>query len=269
MKTVKIKSIKKLKEKNDRYDLTVPKNSNFFANGILIHNTSGRTGRLLEVKKRNWLHKLLGLYKRKEYKYISGTRRVVIDPKKATAGYHDGQFRGMVHRRIQDAGLREGETLYYEIVGYEDTGRLIMPAHTISDKKLFKKYGSRMTYKYGCEEGKFKVLVYRITITTDSGHVIELPWAQIETRCKELGFDAVPILSGPFILQNKEDLFDICERLSQGNSTLDHEHIREGVVVRIEHPNKIACFKYKSFWFAELEGIIKNDDTYVDPEEIA
>ena len=43
MKLTKIKSIKKISRK-DRYDLTVPKNSNFFANGVLIHNTSGRTG---------------------------------------------------------------------------------------------------------------------------------------------------------------------------------------------------------------------------------
>lgn len=46
MKSVKIKSIKRI-PKNDRYDLTVPKNHNFFANNILIHNTSGRTGFVL------------------------------------------------------------------------------------------------------------------------------------------------------------------------------------------------------------------------------
>lgn len=44
MRKIKIKSIEKLNKPNDRYDLTIPKNHNFFANGILIHNTSGRTG---------------------------------------------------------------------------------------------------------------------------------------------------------------------------------------------------------------------------------
>ena len=40
MEQVKIKSIKKLPYKLDRYDLTINSTHNFFANGILIHNTS-------------------------------------------------------------------------------------------------------------------------------------------------------------------------------------------------------------------------------------
>lgn len=40
MKTLSIKSIKKIKESNKRYDLTIKDNHNFFANGILVHNCS-------------------------------------------------------------------------------------------------------------------------------------------------------------------------------------------------------------------------------------
>lgn len=57
-----------------------------------------------------------------------------------------------------------------------------------------------------------------------------------------------------------------------GDSTFDTKHIREGVVCRIEHPEipvSIQALKYKSFWFCELEGVKKNDDTYVDIEEIS
>lgn len=39
MQEVKIKSIKKI-QRMDRYDLTVSATNNFFANGVLIHNTS-------------------------------------------------------------------------------------------------------------------------------------------------------------------------------------------------------------------------------------
>ena len=39
MQTVKIKSITKI-PKTHRHHLTVPSTSNFFANNILIHNTS-------------------------------------------------------------------------------------------------------------------------------------------------------------------------------------------------------------------------------------
>ena len=40
-KQLRITSIKKI-NKRDRYDLTINSTRNFFANGVLIHNTSGR-----------------------------------------------------------------------------------------------------------------------------------------------------------------------------------------------------------------------------------
>ena len=46
MQIVKIKSIKRIPT-TDRYDLTVNTTHNFFANGILIHNTSGISARVL------------------------------------------------------------------------------------------------------------------------------------------------------------------------------------------------------------------------------
>lgn len=55
----------------------------------------------------------------------------------------------------------------------------------------------------------------------------------------------------------------------RGSSTLDDGHIREGVVVRVEGPGVDFHLKYKSFWFCELEGIAKNKDDYVDPEDIS
>ena len=76
--------------------------------------------------------------------------------------------------------------------------------------------------------------------------------------------------SDPFIYDgDSEKLLQLCERLSQGSSLLDKDHIREGVVLRVEAPNVDTHYKYKSFWFCELEGIAKNSDEYVDPEEIS
>ena len=40
MKTVKIKSIKKINKVNKKYDLSIEDNQNYFANGILVHNCS-------------------------------------------------------------------------------------------------------------------------------------------------------------------------------------------------------------------------------------
>ena len=49
-------------------------------------------------------------------------------------------------------------------------------------------------------------------------------------------------------------------------SLLDSSHIEEGVCLRIEH-DKMEIFKQKSFSFCVLEGIIKEDQNYIDTEE--
>lgn len=247
------------------------------------HGTSGRTGYMKQVKKlgkfKTWWNKHISCkFQTEEYKYVSGTRRVVIDTEKF---YEGTDFRNICHNLIKAAGLAPGETVYYEIVGYDDQGGAIMDSHDIEDKKLKKVYGNKMTYSYGCSneklEGKyagydrpFKVLVYRITRTLNDGSRSELSSQQLIARCKELGLEMVPVLTKPFIYNgNPEKLMETCERLSQGCSKLDEKHIREGVVVRVEMEDIDCNYKYKSFHFCELEQIMKNNDNYVDPEEIA
>lgn len=239
------------------------------------HGTSGRTGYLKKKIKLNWFKKTWNKlfstkYPEAEYKYVSGTRKVVIDPDKSDKGYYKGtDFRNIVHGMFVKSGLKKGETVYYEIVGYDDRGSLIMGTHGIKDKKLKKVYGDKMQYTYGCEPGEYKVLIYRITNTLEDGTCYEMPYNQMIIRAKELEIDIVPHLYGPFIYDDNQDaLMSLCEKLSQGSSTLDEKHIREGVVVRVEAPGHDKGYKYKSFWFCELEGIKKNDDNYIDPEDI-
>jgi len=59
MQQVKIKSIKKLDIKHDRYDLTVNSTKNFFANNILIHNTSFVVSKVLCKKMLKWHERIL------------------------------------------------------------------------------------------------------------------------------------------------------------------------------------------------------------------
>ena len=72
------------------------------------------------------------------------------------------------------------------------------------------------------------------------------------------------VIYRPFRLSN------LVSDLEVGPSTLDHTHIREGVVVRVENPDGTTHFlKAKSYEFKVLEGIIKNNDSYVDMEEVS
>lgn len=257
----------------------IPKNS-IVSVSEKCHGTSGRTGYLSLHKNLNLFQKLwnrtigkLGLsFEEEKYIYISGTRKVVLDPKRTIdTGYYSGKkFRINIHNKIKEAGLFKGETIFYEIVGYDEENQSIMPSHGITDKALKKKYGGRMTYAYGCLLGEYKVLVYRITRTTPDGHTLDLPWYQMVDRCEKLGLQPVPLLEGPFIYDGDVEALRMrCDSLSQGSSTLDASHIREGVVVRVEAPGGSTIgYKWKGYWFAELEGISKNSEDFVDPEEV-
>ena len=177
-----------------------------------LHGTSGRTGHVQVPRKLNWYQQILNdLYtiftgwkaSTAEWMHVSGTRNVILDPKQTQEnGYYSGStFRSQVHRTMS---LRKGETLYYEIVGYDglrDDGssRTIMGSHSVSekskdevDKIIYDRFGPKIDYTYGCTYGQFDVYVYRITHTNEDAEVVELSWDQVVARCKELGFKPVP-----------------------------------------------------------------------------
>jgi len=241
-----------------------------------LHGTSGRTGLIAPKEKKTWRTKflsLIGVNKAPKYQYVSGSRKVVLDTNRPENGfYKDTSFRKEIHDSITKIGLSPGETIYYEIVGYTDQRSPIMGEHGLTDPKLIKKYGKKMIYSYGCEQDSqipYSIYIYRITHVLADGSIHEVPYHQVIFRCKELGLNYVPVLKQPFVYNNnKEELLGLCERLSQGNSTLDSKHIKEGVVVRVEAPGIDTHYKYKGFHFCELEGIMKNNDNYVDLEEV-
>jgi hypothetical protein len=251
-----------------------------------LHGTSGRTGRINAqypfTKWEKFLTSILGrLVKRfnfskdsayTEWEYVSGSRTVILDPDiKEDKGYYKGDtFRQRYHEHIKKIGLRKGEILYYELVGHTDSGGFIMPGYKIRDKKLKKMYGEQMYYNYGCESSECKIYIYRITQVTEDGHEIDLSWAQTVARCDELGLKYVPILEDrPYIHTTQEALLKKLQSFADGPSTLDNSHIREGVVVRVEHPGMIDLLKYKGADFCELESIKKNDINFIDPEDVS
>lgn len=93
-----------------------------------VHGTSARTGRMLRRKTLNSFQKFwnrtigkFGLqFTEEDWCYVTGTRRVVLDPKTVEdKGFYNGDnFRREIHNKIKTIGLHKGETIYYEIVGY-------------------------------------------------------------------------------------------------------------------------------------------------------
>lgn len=257
-----------------------------------VHGTSGRIGNVLSDRKLSFIEKLAKLVGVKvnefEWGYLNGTRRVVIGESKGTQ-FHDPTIRDKA-MKLFEGTLRKGETAYFEIVGFETTGASIMPSVAtakLEDKEFTKQYGAIMTYKYGCAEKESDIYLYRMTLTNEDGQSVDYSWDDLVRRAKEMGVKTVPFLLKTSMkelhLQNvmadtgvtadayneeeaKAALMKLAEKLCKGPSTIDPQHIREGIVVRIDSGLINKSYKHKSFEFKVLEGIVK-DSGVVDAEE--
>lgn len=265
-----------------------------------LHGTSGRCGYLpVDTTTRipKWklfLDKLLWGKKAfyRSYEFVVGSRRVVksIGGNEAENKQHfyDEDLWTKIAKEKFEHKLRKGETVYFEIVGYTLSGELIMPS--VSNKKLEKfmdkkeykefvdKYGDVTTFSYGCDNSildevlgsKYKIFVYRITLTNEDGDSVDYSWEQVKRRCEQLGVNHVPELLKTLFGQQTNDINLInkfVEELTDSESKNFPQHIREGVCIRVENGNMIPLFlKNKSFIFKVLEGIIK-DNNVVDLEE--
>ena len=249
-----------------------------------LHGTSGRIAHVLvdrELTFKDKIAKFFGVaITAKEWKYLNGTRRVVLEETTGTQ-FHDPTIRDKAFNLFK-GNLRKGESVYFEIVGYESTGAAIMPrvdTTKMGDKDFTKRYGKEMAYSYGCAETECAVYVYRITNTNEDGHSVDLTWDDVKKRCDELGANYVPelfvtsldIIDAYSKLNDDRDIENLfvnaIDTAAKGASLLDDSHIREGVCVRIDNVGMTPkVYKHKSFEFKVLEGIIK-DAGIVDMEE--
>lgn len=251
---------------------------------LKMHGTSMRTGYLPK--------KTCKLFGRTYYKYgiVSGTRRTVIED---FGGMHS--FRKCYHDFF-GRHLWKGETVYYEIVGYTDTGEPIMPScdnKALKDETFIAKYGEVSNWSYSCNpEGKemyevplangetymayrtsmpvSQCYVYRMTMTTEEGKVLEYSPEQVRERCKEMCVNTVPLLyRGIVPKENKDEwIIETVEKYNGGVDPIGKTHIREGVVLRILNTPYFYAFKDKNFEFKVLSGIIKTDLSNYDEDRL-
>jgi hypothetical protein len=201
------------------------------------------------------------------YEYVLGTRRAIL-PGDFVRGYTGGYYGNGdpydVAATFLHGKLKQDEIVYGEVVGYLRTGKPLFSQGTSKLKDIQKQYGGEMVFSYGCVEGTARFKVYRIT---QGGR--DLTWFEIKQRATELGVDTVSVIDSGVFNGNRDELNARVETHLEGPSTLDPTHIREGVCLRIESEFGIRIVKAKSWTFGVLEGYIKDDETYVDMEEIA
>lgn len=261
---------------------------------LKMHGTSQRTGYLPKFKK--FKRTLKDILFRKEgtpiydWGYVHGTRRTVMaDFEGLTSFYGSNKFREP-HAKIFEGKLHKGETVYYEIVGFTDNGTPIMGTcvnKKTNDKEFIKKYGEVTTFSYGCETPQSALYVYRMTMTNEDGHVMELTPDYMRYRCEQMGVECCPLLAKarirkegiivddcygesygvPYEGSIGETLKMISEKYYDGPDPIGKNHVREGVVVRVVNRPKFTAFKDKNFYFKVLEGIIKDTSDVPDMEE--
>lgn len=236
---------------------------------LKMHGTSARTSYTIKTKLKKRLFRKPK--KISEWSYVSGSRRVTLNfekNKNSNNGYYGtNNFRQKWHDVISPK-LEKGETIYGEIVGWVDNSTTIMGQceNKKIDKEFVKKYGDITTFSYGCNQGENDFYIYRMTMTNEDGFVVEYPTWYAKLRAEQMGMKFVPIFD-QFIFTTWEDLLERVEKYYGGTDPVGMNHIREGIVIRIENREKFKAYKHKNFEFKVLEGIIKDSADKPDMEE--
>lgn len=282
---------------------------------LKMHGTSQRTGylptlsgysgpmiaRWIAKKDRKWISNKLYNWTWKnikpvygKYGYVTGTRRTVLSDYEG--GYYGSDKFREGHAKTFEGKLWTGESVYYEVVGFTENGVPIMgdcSNRKLNDKEFVKKYGETTRFSYGCEPDGVNapqndIYVYRMTMTTPDGNVIEYTPDFMRYRCEQMGVKTVPVFWKGTIPYTEDDLDSatpgarimmkdgenagewiksIAEQYYDGPDPIGKTHIREGVVVRIINRPKFAAYKHKNFSFKVLENIIKLEAEAPDMEE--
>ena len=285
---------------------------------LKMHGTSQRTGYLPVFKGYVGSPFFLFLYKHfdrfaeiaekhltpiYDWGYVSGTRRTVLND--FEGGFYGSDKFREPHAKSFEGKLWKGEEVFYEVVGFTDTGIPIMPRVSnkkTNDKEFIKQYGETTTFSYGCDcaeqawrenrgqdpdKPQSDIYVYRMTMTNEDGEVVEYTPDFMRYRCEQMGVKTVPILwkgiiptKIPVIGTSDEmgapELKEIdageyikfkAEEYYDGPDPIGKTHVREGVVCRILNRPKFTAYKHKNFSFKVIEGIAKNDAEVPDIEE--
>lgn len=216
------------------------------------HGTSAIASKVL-VKKRLTLKEKLGIFlgfpiPTTEYGVLYSSRRVVKNGELDNTGFYKSNVWQETGETFSDK-LANGESVYYEIVGYTKEGSPIQKG-----------------YNYGCKPNENGIRVYRITKTGTDGHVIEYGWEAMKKRAMEIGLCPVEELyfgkakdlfpevevdenwTANFVQKLQDIYLEKKVEFNLGKKVPD-----EGIVIRVENL-EIEVYKLKSKAFLAYES---------------
>ena len=234
------------------------------------HGTSACIGKVLVNRKLTWKDKVAKFcgvkVMEQEYDGVYSSRTVIKNRyinQNVSTGYYETDVWGKANEILQPH-LAEGMTIYCELCGY-------LPGSNSMIQK---------GYDYGCEVGEFRIIIYRITMTTPNGYVHEFSTQWVKYWCKTHGLDPVQELYYGKLKDLYPDL-EISEHwhenLLQRLSTEEKWYMEmndpnclnkvpfEGIVIRKETLG-INVFKLKCFAFLGME-CKANDNNEINIED--
>ncbi len=236
-----------------------------------MHGTSSIASKVLVKRELSWFERMLKWMGvsivESKYDTLFASRTVI---KNGTQGgfYSDDIWtsQGKAFAPL----LYDGETVYFEIVGYAPSGGFI-----------------QKPYDYGCYPGVCKSYAYRVTKTGADGQVIEYGWEQMKARALELGINHVKEYyfgkakdRFPDIIVDDEWHANFLNRLTDTylERDLDENLVMhtnkkgkpekipdEGIVIKLERTYERA-YKLKSERFFEFEST-NHENGEIDMEE--
>lgn len=248
------------------------------------HGTSVVISNIPTKKRLNWYEKLLKKLNINIvdtiYDIVYSSRNVIKNSRQ-NPGYYGEDIWGVVAKEVGHL-IPKNWTLYGEVLGYTESGSAIQGK-----------------YDYGCQVGKHKFYVYKISVVNTDGNVIFLTDKQIEDYCEKVGL----LYKDTFIYYGKASgYYDYAEgfgkevelsykdNISYQNvedwrsQFLNHLEIlhnekdcymcankvpEEGIIVRVERLEQYEAYKLKSkrFILGESEAQEKGETNLEDNQQ--
>ncbi|MFA5071921.1 MAG: RNA ligase family protein [Candidatus Pacearchaeota archaeon] len=229
-----------------------------------VHGTSFWVSNVLVKRKLKLYEKLLkGLGIKincQEYDFVYGSRKVVKNEFETShkEHYYEYDLWGEIKDELKDK-IPQGYTLYGECLGYTKGGGYI-----------------QKPYDYGCKQHEKKLMIYRITLTNESGLVYNLSTLEIKEFCDRYNLEYVPLFYygkasglGHFDIKHhwKEEFVQHLQKeYTEKDCFICKNKVpEEGIVLRKESGFQFETYKLKSFKFLEYETKLLDEGT-VDME---
>lgn len=234
------------------------------------HGTSAVFSNVLVNKELTWKDKIAKFFGvsvvDKVYDNLYSSRSVLKNQyinKEQGGGYYGEDIWAVVNKELADK-IEQGITIYGEIVGYLESGKMIQKG-----------------YDYGCplglvnskpgdpvdksvDKAEHRFVVYRITYTKPDGSVIEFSWQQIKDYCLKYQLETVPELYfGVCGITDQDEFLKLLvdQHLEKKCTYCKNDVWAEGIVVRIDGKQSYSAYKLKSknFIEGETKALDKNE----------